>query len=55
MGPIAPPVVPMELMNARPPAAAIPVRNRGGIVQKMARAPLMPVTATAIQKTDIQN
>src|SRR5687768_17179220 len=42
-------------MNASPPAAATPVRNRGGIVQKMARAPLMPVTATAIQTTDIQN
>ena len=35
VGPTNPPVVPIELMNARPPAAAMPVRNRGGIVQKM--------------------
>ena len=49
-GPTNPPVVPMELMNARPPAAAMPVRNRGGMVQKIARAPLMPVTATAIPR-----
>src|SRR4029079_11329177 len=51
-GPTKPPLVPMELMNARPPAAAIPVRKRGGIVQKIARAPLTPVTATPIQITD---
>jgi len=38
-GPTNPPVVPMELMKARPPAAAMPVRKRGGIVQKIARDP----------------
>src|SRR4029453_2125286 len=53
-GPTNPPVVPIELMNASPPAAAMPVRNRGGIVQKIARAPLTPVSATAIHITDTQ-
>jgi hypothetical protein len=32
----------------------MPVRNRGGIVQKMARAPLTPVTATVIAATEAQ-
>src|SRR5262245_1749366 len=53
-GPTNPPVVPIELMNARPPAAAMPVRKRGGMVQKIARAPLTPVTATAIHTTESQ-
>ena len=38
VGPTNPPIVPIELMNARPPAAARPLRKRGGIVQKSARA-----------------
>ena len=41
-GPTKPPSVATLLMNARPPAAASPVRNRVGIVQKMARADVMP-------------
>src|SRR5262245_31531066 len=53
-GPTNPPNVPTELIKARPPAAARPVRNLGGIVQKIARAPLTPVTATAIHTTDTQ-
>ncbi len=31
-GPKKPPRVPTELMNARPPAAAVPGRNREGMV-----------------------
>ena len=45
-GPTKPPIVPTELMKASPPAAAMPVRKRGGIVQKIPRAALMPVSAT---------
>src|SRR6186997_688759 len=55
VGPTNPPMVPMELMKARPPAAARPLRKRGGIVQKRARAALTPLTATVIQSTDNQN
>src|ERR1700682_416961 len=47
-GPMNPPRVPMELMKASPPAAAIPVRKRVGIVQNMARADVMPLKATAM-------
>src|SRR5689334_14150165 len=54
VGPTKPPIVPIELMNARPPAAARPLRNRGGIVQNSARAALTPLTATVIHSTDIQ-
>ena len=45
-GPAKPPVVPMVLMKANPPAAATPVRNRVGIVQNTARAAVTPTKAS---------
>src|SRR5689334_3138055 len=54
-GPTNPPSTPIELMNARPPAAARPVRNRGGMVQKSARALFTPVSAIATAATETQN
>src|SRR4051794_5347434 len=54
VGPTNPPIVPTELMNASPPAAAIPVRKRGGIVQKMPRAALMPLSASVMKPSDTQ-
>src|SRR5260370_30888864 len=45
-GPTKPPTVPMLLMNARPPAAATPVRNRVGMVQQVARAAVTPTKTT---------
>src|SRR4051794_15565961 len=48
LGPTNPPMVPIELMNASPPAAATPVRKRGGMLQNNPRAPLMPTSATAM-------
>src|SRR5262249_31938405 len=53
-GPTKPPSVPMLLMNARPPAAARPVRNRVGIVQKIARAAVMPINASVIHERETQ-
>src|SRR6185503_13792525 len=53
-GPTKPPSVAMLLMNARPPAAASPVRKRVGIVQKIARADVIPESATVIQHNDSQ-
>src|SRR5574342_599322 len=53
-GPTNPPSVAMLLMNARPPAAATPVRNRVGMVQKIARADVMPESATVIHTSDSQ-
>ena len=53
-GPTKPPIVPIELMNARPPAAAMPVRKRGGIVQKMPARSVDPVSATVRPHTDTQ-
>src|SRR5579864_8129572 len=44
-GPAKPPVVPIEFISARPPAAPIPERKRAGIVQMIARAVLVPTTA----------
>src|SRR5258708_16487150 len=35
----------MELIKAGPPAAPIPVRKRVGIVQKIARAEVTPISA----------
>ena len=46
--------MPTELIKARPPAAAIPVRNRVGIVQKMARAAVIPSSATDTQASETQ-
>src|ERR1700722_16920745 len=45
-GPTKPPTVPILLMKASPPAAATPVKNRVGIVQKIARAAVTPTSAT---------
>src|SRR6478752_9684678 len=53
-GPTNPPAVPIELMNARPPASAMPVRNRIGIVKKMPRAALIPASDTVSQPNDTQ-
>src|SRR5213075_764829 len=53
-GPTKPPSVAMLLMNARPPAAARPVRNRVGIVQKIARAEVIPESASVIHSSDSQ-
>src|SRR5450432_2700970 len=39
-------MVPMELMKASPAAAPTPLRNRVGIGQKIARADVMPTSAT---------
>src|SRR5678816_1554824 len=53
-GPTKPPSVATLLMKARPPAAARPVRKRVGIVQKIARADVMPASATVIHNSDSQ-
>jgi len=45
-GPTKPPAVPIELMKARPPAAPTPARKRVGMVQKMARADVTPISAS---------
>src|ERR1043166_1207890 len=47
-------MVPIELMNARPPAAATPVRKRGGMLQNKPRAPFIPIRATVTHATDSQ-
>src|SRR5712691_7899401 len=39
-------MVPIELMKAKPAAAPTPLRNRVGIGQKIARAEVMPTSAT---------
>src|ERR1700689_4087321 len=44
-GPAKPPIVPMLLMKASPPAAAAPVKKRVGMVQKIARAAVTPTKA----------
>src|SRR5260370_4759813 len=44
-------MVPMELMKARPAAAPPPLRRRVGIGQKMARADVMPTSATVIAES----
>src|ERR1700722_4377470 len=44
-GPAKPPIVPMLLMKASPPAAAAPVKKRVGMVQKIARAAVTPTSA----------
>src|SRR5512138_2415925 len=53
-GPTKPPSVATLLMKARPPAAARPVRNRVGMVQKIARAEVIPERATVIHNRDNQ-
>lgn len=54
-GPKNPPMVPMELMSARPPAAAAPVKKRDGIAQNIARAALRPASATVMPRIDGRN
>src|SRR5258708_12981477 len=44
-------MVPMELMNASPAAAPTPLRKRVGIGQKMARADVMPTSATVMAES----
>ena len=41
-------------MNARPPAAAIPVKKRVGIDQKIARAAVTPINASVIHANETQ-
>ena len=41
-------MVPTVLMKAMPPAAATPVKRRGGMDQKIARAAVMPISASVI-------
>src|SRR5215831_621571 len=50
-GPAKPPAVPIELMNASPAAAPTPLRKRVGIGQKIARAEVMPTSATVIAES----
>src|SRR5215471_21215350 len=50
-GPAKPPMVPMELMKASPAAAPTPLRKRVGIGQKIARAEVMPTSATVIAES----
>src|SRR5205814_51360 len=54
IGPTNPPDVPIELMNASPPASASPVRKRIGIVKKMPRAALMPASDSVRNAIDSQ-
>ena len=42
-GPANPPTLPIEFANAIPPAAAVPVRNVGGIVQNIGIAEYSPI------------
>ncbi|GBQ97052.1 hypothetical protein AA23498_2805 [Acetobacter nitrogenifigens DSM 23921 = NBRC 105050] len=44
-GPMNPPTVPIVLIKAIPPAAALPLRNLVGIAQKIARAEFTPTRA----------
>src|SRR5262245_21565807 len=45
LGPTKPPNTPIVLMKANPPAAPMPVKNRVGTFQKMARAEVTPTSA----------
>src|SRR6516225_5643768 len=45
VGPTKPPNTPMVLMKANPPAAPMPIKNRVGTFQKMARAEVTPTSA----------